>query len=67
MAGLTLGTGAALALTRFMKSLLFDTSATDPATFVSIGLLFVVVALLASSIPARRATRADSMMALRVG
>ncbi len=67
VAGLTLGTGAALALTRFMKSLLFETSATDPATFVSISLLFVVVALLASAIPARRATRADSMTALRVG
>ncbi len=67
VAGLTLGTGAALALTRFMKSLLFDTSATDPATFMSIALLFVVIALLASSIPARRATRTNSIMTLRVG
>jgi predicted permease len=67
LAGLALGIGAALALTRFTKSLLFDTSATDPATFVSIAALFVVVALLASSIPARRATLTDSTMALRAG
>lgn len=67
IAGLVLGIGAALALTRFTSSLLFDTSATDPATFVSIALLFVAVALLASSMPAWRATRADSMTALRAG
>lgn len=66
-AGLALGIGAALALTRLIGSLLFETRATDPMTFGSIALLFVVVALLASFVPARRATRADSTMALRAG
>jgi len=50
-----------------MNSMLFHTSATDPATFGSIALLFVLVALTASYIPARRATRIDPMAALRVG
>ena len=67
LAGIALGVGGALALTRLMKSLLFHTSATDPAAFMGIALLFVVVALLASFIPARRATRIDPIMALRVG
>ena len=49
-----------------MKSLLFNTSATDPATFMAIALLFVVVGLLASYLPARRATRIEPMAALRV-
>jgi len=67
VAGVAIGTAGALALTRFTKPLLFDTSATDPATFVSIALLFLVVASLASLIPARRAIHTDSMMGLRVG
>lgn len=67
LAGVVLGTGAALALTRVLKSLLFHTATTDPATFIGVALLFVVVALLASFIPARRATRIDPMAALRVG
>ena len=67
LAGVALGIGGALALTRLMNSMLFHTSATDPATFGSIALLFVLVALTASYIPARRATRIDPMAALRVG
>jgi putative ABC transport system permease protein len=67
LAGVAFGIGGALALTRLMKSLLFHTSATDPATYVGIALLFVAVALLASYIPARRAKRIDPMAALRVG
>jgi ABC-type antimicrobial peptide transport system permease subunit len=49
-----------------MKSLLFHVSATDPATFIGIGLLFAVAALAATGIPARRASRMDPMAALRV-
>jgi ABC-type lipoprotein release transport system permease subunit len=48
-----------------MKGLLFHVSATDPATFIAIALLLVVVSLTASFIPARRATKIDPMEALR--
>src|SRR5579863_2735141 len=65
LAGVALGIGGALALTRVMASLLFQTSTTDPAAFAGIAILFVIVALVASYIPARRATRIDPMSALR--
>ncbi|MGH9753314.1 MAG: ABC transporter permease [Blastocatellia bacterium] len=63
--GVALGVAAALALTRVMKSLLFDVSATDPATFALIASLLVGVAFIASYIPARRATKVDPLIALR--
>jgi putative ABC transport system permease protein len=63
--GALLGLAAALALTRVMRSLLFNVSPTDLATFVSITLLLVVVAFLAGYIPARRATKLDPLMSLR--
>jgi putative ABC transport system permease protein len=66
LAGVAAGMGGAFALTRVMKGLLFQVSATDPATFAGIALLFILVALAASYIPARRATRIDPMEALRV-
>jgi ABC-type antimicrobial peptide transport system permease subunit len=64
-AGVAIGAGGAFALTRILNSLLFHVSATDPATFGGVALLFVVVALAACYIPARRATRIDPMAALR--
>jgi predicted permease len=65
LAGIAIGIGGALALTRVMKSLLFHVSATDPATFGGIALMFVVVALAATYIPGRRAARLDPAAALR--
>jgi putative ABC transport system permease protein len=52
-------------LTRWLATLLFEISPTDPLTFVSIVLLLTFVALLACWIPARRATKIDPMIALR--
>jgi predicted permease len=65
LAGVAVGITGAFALTRVMKTLLFHVSATDPATFAGVALLFLFVALAASYIPARRATRIDPMAALR--
>jgi putative ABC transport system permease protein len=63
--GIAIGIVGALALTRWMASLLFEVSATDPLTFAVIALLLALVAWLACWIPAWRATQVDPMVALR--
>ena len=63
--GVVLGLIGAAILTRTMSSLLFGIRATDPATFVTVSLVLALVALLASYIPARRATKVDPTVALR--
>jgi putative ABC transport system permease protein len=63
--GLAIGVAGALALTRFMTVLLFGVTPTDPLTFVGVSALLTVAALLASYLPARRATRVDPIVALR--
>jgi putative ABC transport system permease protein len=67
LAGVVIGVAGALAFTRAMKSLLFEVGATDPATFTGVILVFVIVAVVASLIPAWRALRIDPMTALRAG
>jgi predicted permease len=63
--GICAGVLGAVSLTRVMSSLLFGTTATDPLTFSSVTLILLLIALLATYIPARRATRVDPMVALR--
>jgi putative ABC transport system permease protein len=64
-AGIVTGLLAAVLLTRVMASLLFGISATDAATFSAVPLILAVVALLATYLPARRATRVNPVVALR--
>jgi putative ABC transport system permease protein len=63
--GLAAGLVGALALTRFLEGFLFGIKATDPATFAVVSLLLAGIAILASYIPARRATQVDPLVALR--
>jgi predicted permease len=63
--GIGIGLVGAFALTRWMRTLLFEITATDPLTYVSVIGLLAVVALLACYIPARRAAKVDPLIALR--
>jgi ABC-type antimicrobial peptide transport system permease subunit len=64
-AGLGLGLVGALILARLMSALLFGVKADDPITFSVVGLMIAAVAVLASYVPARRASKVDPMAALR--
>ena len=63
--GVAIGIAAALTLARFMRRLLFEINAVDPATFFSVTLLLTVVALVASVVPALRAARIDPIQSLK--
>jgi ABC-type antimicrobial peptide transport system permease subunit len=65
VAGILIGLGAALGLTQYLATLLFQVKPKDPAIFALVPLLLAVVALLACYLPARRATRVDPVEALR--
>ncbi len=65
LTGIAIGLIASFVLTRLMKGLLFGISATDPFTFIAISVLLALIGLLASWIPARRATKVDPLVALR--
>jgi putative ABC transport system permease protein len=63
--GLAIGLAAALALTQWLKSMLFGVSTSDPLTYILVVALLAGVALIACYLPARRATKVDPMVALR--
>jgi ABC-type antimicrobial peptide transport system permease subunit len=63
--GLAVGLAGSLLFTRTMRSMLFEVSPNDPLTLGGIALLLLLIALVASYIPARRATRVDPIIALR--
>ncbi len=65
VAGIIVGVGGATALTRYIGGLLFDVKPVDIPTFVLVSMLFVVIAALASYVPARRATKIDPLTVLR--
>jgi len=65
VAGILIGVAGALALTRFLTTLLFGVTPTDKLTFVVVSMVLIIVALIACLIPARRATKVDPLKALR--
>jgi predicted permease len=65
LGGIAIGLLASFVLTRWLESLLFGVSATDPLTFAAVAFLLIAVAFLACCLPARRATKIDPLVAMR--
>jgi ABC-type antimicrobial peptide transport system permease subunit len=63
--GMSVGLVLALAATRVLSFVLYGVSSIDPATYIGISIIFIALALLASYIPARRASSVDPVVALR--
>jgi putative ABC transport system permease protein len=63
--GLTIGLVAATVATRYLEGFLFGVTPLDPGTFVGVSLLFALIAMVASYVPARHATNVDPLVALR--
>ncbi|HZM91962.1 MAG TPA: FtsX-like permease family protein, partial [Vicinamibacterales bacterium] len=65
IAGLVIGVAGAAALSRLVEGMLFGLTPLDPMTFITVSALLAAVALVASGIPARRATRVDPLVSIR--
>jgi putative ABC transport system permease protein len=63
--GIVLGVAGAAAVTRYLEGMLFGLTPLDPSTFIVVSLFFAVIALVASYLPARRATKVDPLVSLR--
>jgi putative ABC transport system permease protein len=64
-AGIVAGLAAAFGLTRLMQTLLYQVRPSDPETFIVVSFVLVIVAIIASAVPAYRATRVSPLIALR--
>jgi ABC-type antimicrobial peptide transport system permease subunit len=64
-AGIVLGLAGAAAVTQYLEAMLFGLTPLDPSTFIAVSVIFALVATLASYMPARRASHADPLVALR--
>jgi putative ABC transport system permease protein len=65
LTGIAIGLAGALALTRYLTGQLYEVKPTDPLTFIAVSAAFAGITLVATYIPARRATKVDPMVALR--